>query len=407
MAKGDYIVMNKHGWLFKASLLSIATLTNAAAAVQVTVPMIMKDLLTQSQSSIELLMSVTSFGIMLFVLLSNFVTRIIGNKKTVVLGVLIAVIAGIVPMFSENYTVLLVSRFMFGAGVGLFNSLAISLISIYYEGKERDTLIEFENATAAAATTVLTWLVGYLMSFGWHMTFGVYALGFIPLIMFGLFVSDKTPTVSGDSKQGEVVGKAHINRTMVGYGAFMFVLFVTYFGMTVKIAPLFEQLGYGTGAQASLISGISAATGFVAGLIFGKIKQWFGRYTAGLGTLAGGVMVLLLSMSQNLIWSGVLISLYGLAFGMAVPGVYSAVAARTDEASQTLGSTVLLVAVNMGVFLSPYVFQLVSTLAGRSTAAFSMTVDAVIVLALAVITLVVTGVKRPAKVDEQVNVPVK
>lgn len=310
-------------------------------------------------------------------------------------------------MFSENYTVLLVSRFMFGAGVGLFNSLAISLISIYYEGKERDTLIGFENATAAAATTVLTWLVGYLMSFGWHMTFGVYALGFIPLIMFGLFVSDKTPTVSGDSKQGEVVGKAHINRTIVGYGAFMFVLFVTYFGMTVKIAPLFEQLGYGTGAQASLISGISAATGFVAGLIFGKIKQWFGRYTVGLGTLAGGVMVLLLSMSQNLIWSGVLISLYGLAFGMAVPGVYSAVAARTDEASQTLGSTVLLVAVNMGVFLSPYVFQLVSTLSGRSTAAFSMTVDAVIVLALAVITLVVTGVKRPAKVDEQVNVPVK
>ena len=44
---------------------------------------------------------------------------------------------------------------------------------------------------------------------------------------------------------------------MVGYGAFMFVLFVTYFGMTVKIAPLFEQLGYGTGAQAGLISGIS------------------------------------------------------------------------------------------------------------------------------------------------------
>ena len=29
--------MDKHGWLFKASLLSIATLTNAAAAVQVTI----------------------------------------------------------------------------------------------------------------------------------------------------------------------------------------------------------------------------------------------------------------------------------------------------------------------------------------------------------------------------------
>lgn len=158
--------MDKHGWLFKASLLSIATLTNAAAAVQVTVPMIMKDLPNQSQASIELLMSVTSFGILLFILLSNFLTRLIGNKKTVVLGVAIAVIAGVIPMFTENYAVLLASRFMFGAGVGLFNSLAISLISIYYEGKERDRLIGFENAAAAAATTIFTWLVGYLMSFG-------------------------------------------------------------------------------------------------------------------------------------------------------------------------------------------------------------------------------------------------
>lgn len=64
--------MDKHGWLFKASLLSIATLTNAAAAVQVTVPLIMKDLPNQSQASIELLMSVTSFGILLFILFLTF-----------------------------------------------------------------------------------------------------------------------------------------------------------------------------------------------------------------------------------------------------------------------------------------------------------------------------------------------
>ncbi|MCC6122224.1 MFS transporter [Weissella cibaria] len=395
--------MDKHGWLFKASLLSIATLTNAAAAVQVTVPMIMKDLPNQSQASIELLMSVTSFGILLFILLSNFLTRLIGNKKTVVLGVAIAVIAGVIPMFTENYAVLLASRFMFGAGVGLFNSLAISLISIYYEGKERDRLIGFENAAAAAATTIFTWLVGYLMSFGWHMTFGVYALGVIPLIMFGLFVSDKTPTVTGASTSTVSTQKPKLNATMIGYGIFMFILFVTYFGMTVKIAPLFEQAGYGTAAEASLISGISAATGFVAGVIFGSIKQILGRYMIGLGTLAGAVMVLVLSMSQNLILSGVAIAVYGLAFGMAVPAIYSAVAAKTDEASQNLGSTILLVAVNMGVFLSPYVFQLIASAFGDTSAVFSMRVDGLLVLALAVITLVTASLKKPERAPKPVH----
>ena len=395
--------MDMHGWLFKASLLSIATLTNAAAAVQATVPMIMKDLPNQSQASIELLMSVTSFGILLFILLSNFLTRLIGNKKTLVLGVAIAVIAGVIPMFTENYAVLLASRFMFGAGVGLFNSLAISLISIYYEGKERDRLIGFENAAAAAATTIFTWLVGYLMSFGWHMTLGVYALGVIPLIMFGLFVSDKTPTVTGAATSTVSTQKPKLNATMIGYGIFMFILFVTYFGMTVKIAPLFEQAGYGTAAEASLISGISAATGFVAGVIFGSIKQILGRYMIGLGTLAGAVMVLVLSMSRNLILSGVAIAVYGLAFGMAVPAIYSAVAAKTDEASQNLGSTILLVAVNMGVFLSPYVFQLIASAFGDTSAVFSMRVDGLLVLALAVITLVTASLQKPERAPKPVH----
>lgn len=173
--------------------------------------------------------------------------------------------------------------------------------------------------------------------------------------------------------------------------------------MTVKIAPLFEQAGYGTAAEASLISGISAATGFVAGVIFGSMKQILGRYMIGLGTLAGAVMVLVLSMSQNLILSGVAIAVYGLAFGMAVPAIYSAVAAKTDEASQNLGSTILLVAVNMGVFLSPYVFQLIASAFGDTSAVFSMRVDGLLVLALAVITLVTASLQKPERVPKPVH----
>lgn len=66
LGSDDY--MNKHSFWFKVALLSIATLTNAAAAVQVTVPLIHQTLAGHSQTDIELLMSVSSLGILIFVL---------------------------------------------------------------------------------------------------------------------------------------------------------------------------------------------------------------------------------------------------------------------------------------------------------------------------------------------------
>lgn len=95
--------------------------------------------------------------------------------------------------------------------------------------------------------------------------------------------------------------------------------------------------------------------------------------------------------------------MYGLAFGMAVPAIYSAVAAKTDEASQNLGSTILLVAVNMGVFLSPYVFQLIASAFGDTSAVFSMRVDGLLVLALAVITLVTASLQKPERAPKPVH----
>ena len=44
-------------------------------------------------------------------------------------GVTIVGLAGIVPMFANDYTAILISRLILGAGFGLYNSQAISMIS--------------------------------------------------------------------------------------------------------------------------------------------------------------------------------------------------------------------------------------------------------------------------------------
>ena len=46
-------------------------------------------------------------------------------------------IAGIVPLLIDNFMIILISRAMLGFGVGLFNSLLVSMINYFYDAKER------------------------------------------------------------------------------------------------------------------------------------------------------------------------------------------------------------------------------------------------------------------------------
>src|SRR5574339_510861 len=119
--------MTKNSLLFKASLLSISLIIASGPTISSLLPLMHASFPGKSTSSIELIATVQNFGILLFVLLSNFIIKVIGKKNTVILGLCIALIAGWMPVFSSDCAVVVFSRFMFGAGIGLYNALAISL----------------------------------------------------------------------------------------------------------------------------------------------------------------------------------------------------------------------------------------------------------------------------------------
>ncbi|MCT2910623.1 MFS transporter [Weissella confusa] len=390
--------MNKHSFWFKVALLSIATLTNAAAAVQVTVPLIHQTLGGHSQTDIELLMSVSSLGILIFVLLSPLVTRLIGNKRTVVLGLLVSVIAGVTPMFTENYTIILASRFLFGAGVGLFNSLSFSLISMYYTGHERDALIGYRDAAAAMVTTLLTWVVGFLMGGGWHAAFGVYALGAIPLVLFGLLVPDNTPVV--EEEHVTASGHVRVNGAMIFSAVFAFFWFTAYFGITVKMAPVFAERGYGTAADASFVTGLVTAFQFLSSLLFGQIKRLLGRYSIAIGATLAMAMVFILIQSQSLIVSAVAVAGYGFAFGMVMPGIFSNLAAETNAVSQTLGLTMMLVGINVGVSASPYVLKALNGWFNQTSEIANYVIISFMLLLLAIVAFMKAAIRYERHTDK-------
>lgn len=100
------------------------------------------------------------------------------------------VIGGILPMLTTNITWILALRLVLGAGLGMFNSLAVSLISDFFEGDERAQLVGFQSAVQGLGSSLATFVAGQLALIDWPFAFLCYAITIpIALLFFLSFLN--------------------------------------------------------------------------------------------------------------------------------------------------------------------------------------------------------------------------
>lgn len=181
------------------ALLSLNIVEQAASVITATIPGMAKTFTNVSLVNIELITTVVSIFVTVFVLISGVIVKKIGQKQTAVLGLAIAAISSIIPAFSNSFTLIMVSRAVLGIGIGLANPLAISLIGVFFYGDQRATLMGWRSAIAGVGTAIMTYVAGQLLNINWHAAYWVYLL-FIPtLLLFVFFVPD--PQKSGALKR--------------------------------------------------------------------------------------------------------------------------------------------------------------------------------------------------------------
>ncbi|MDF2313330.1 MFS transporter [Lactiplantibacillus pentosus] len=118
------------------ALLSLNIVEQAASVITATIPGMAKTFTNVSLVNIELITTVVSIFVTVFVLISGVIVKKIGQKQTAVLGLAIAAISSIIPAFSNSFTLIMVSRAVLGIGIGLANPLAISLIGVFFYGDQ-------------------------------------------------------------------------------------------------------------------------------------------------------------------------------------------------------------------------------------------------------------------------------
>ena len=336
----------------KFSLLSISILLMSHLAISPVIPNLYSFYHGSNPNiglaSVESLATIPAMMITIFVLLSNGVIKFIGKKNTVLLGLILIFIFGIVPAFTTNFKVVLISRLLLGAGIGLFNSLSISMISDFFDEEHRGTIIGLRTAFLNIGKALTTFISGYLLIYGIQYTFLVYALALPIFIIFLLFVPNAENV--NNKKVSIKFHKETIVLTLL-----TFLVGISYMGATIKIPTLLaEKYHYQPDVARNLLT-ILALSGILSGVIFGILVKRFKNLTLPIMLSFMTVGSVLFALTNNIIIFYIAAIFIGISFVGTMSFNFFYISNKLDNKFINFATSVILVGGNIGVILTPVV----------------------------------------------------
>lgn len=353
---------NQKSLLQKGAILSISLMLTSSQAINDVIPQ-MKQSLGISQSQSELLGTAPSITVILFILLSSYFAKRIGMKKTIILGLLLAGIGGIIPVFTATFQTVLISRVILGAGLGVYNSLAVTYISSLYSGNTRATLLGIRNSMEALGQTILIFLAGVLVNINWTASFLVYAIAFPVALLFAL----KVPEIrdeNSDIPENHV--KEKMNPMVFALVLFAILLVMNSIAISVRFASIATEIK-GVNFNASNYLALMPILGILAGFMFGPINKWIGKGTLYLGIIFFIISNLLIAVSNGnmtFLLTGLFLS--SITGSWCFPFIFSNLDKVTTKNTINFATSLIFIGCNIGNFIAPIAMQLAQFLT-RST----------------------------------------
>lgn len=377
------------------ALLSASLLVGSAAAINANIPAMAQHFKDVPLSMVEMLTTIPSLFLMISVFISTFIAKRLGYKQTIMLGLAIVMISGLIPLWIDNFIMILMSRGALGFGIGLFNSLLVSMINYFYEPQMRSSMYGLQSAFEGAGGIFITFLAGQLLKINWQAPFIAYGIA-IPVFFIYLKYVPKVETKDMEENTELQTQQANQKNSsflpVLSYVILIFIAAMLYMIMGIKIASLMNEVGYGTASDASFVIIVLSLGGISAGLFFGKILKILKQYTTTIGLLLLSLAMLILGMSQHLIMTFIGGFLIGFGFKIFMPSLIDKIN-NSNIPHKNLATSLLLVGFNLGVFISPYGSVLIQNLIGTENLPILFITNALFFMILSSLTFLITTIK--------------
>jgi len=366
------------------AILILSVFTVSAGATAATLPLMMQSFPNISSTTIELLMTIPSLGIIIFTPISNIVADFISVKRTILLGLLLIFIGGIIPAVTMNFPLIFGSRIILGLGTGLLMSFSQSLIVQMYQGSTQQKMLGLASVFQGLGMFVMTYAAGVLLNGGWQMSYWVYLIVLPIILLVGVYVPKAAGHVETSSQDDQASSKKVDGKIwMLALLAFMFN--ATFAFISIKFAMLVVSRNYGTAADASTLLGLMAFAMAAGGFVFMYIqKHWF-KFTTAFGLGFATVSFLLLSISHSLFLSAIGVILVGISVSIFMASMIANINKMTSAKQVAFSTSVVMTCANVGTLLSPYFAKAISNVFGNNEAGFTFEAGLVVFAILFVI----------------------
>lgn len=345
----------------KMSLLGLSLLLISAFSISTALPPMLDYYSpTYNASQVELLVSVPSFSVVAMLLLNPFVDKWLNDRQLIMTGLILLSSAGIFPFFVQWYPLVLLSRLVFGMGIGFINAKAISIISQRYQGKERIQMLGIRGSVELIGGASCSLLVGQLLKIHWTLAFLIYGFGFIILAMYLLFV----PPMEQIEKKEIQKSKQGLNKKDFAMILGMALLsgFVICINSSISLrVPLFQVDGKTiVGGESALVLSLEQGIGIAAGLSFASLLAHIKNRLLPMALLCLSICLFGIALANNLLT--LILSSVGVGFFYSI--ILTFIFHRLSEciARNLLNKATayVLLGCNLGSAVSPYVLKLLA-----------------------------------------------
>jgi ACS family D-galactonate transporter-like MFS transporter len=206
----------------------------------------------------------------------------IGMKRTLVLGILLQGIAGVLSGFATNYTALALCRVLSGIGGSIFIAVAAGAVTVWFEGRELALALGISGGASfsiGAATGLYAWV--FLQdSVGWRaaqVIAGAFGVAVAILASAAFRTPPHATALSGTSVTWPGLRSVLGRRDLWIYGFTMLGGYGAYFTTSQLISGYAVTARHFSTAQGGLLAALVGLAGIPGGVLGGWLADRTGR----------------------------------------------------------------------------------------------------------------------------------
>lgn len=352
----------------KLSLFSVMSIFFVAMGVGTITPAIANIAAAFPEVPFTTLLLVSTLPSLLIIPSTLIVGAMLGKqlkyKTAALIGLALFAIGGMMPVaLNSSFTLVLVSRVIFGLSLGFISPLGNALIMGMYEGQARANMLGIGGFMMNVGGIVLQFLGGTLSGIAWQYAFLGHAPAIISFILVLFFLKEPdAPQVPEGTPQAAAKDKVApmVYIISIGFGLAMMLSYP----LLVNFSSLMEIKEVGGATQAALALSMYTVGGAISGTLFGKVYQMLGRFILPLAFFGGaaGIALVVYGNSALMMTLGTFVT--GLFFMLSMPAVMMLIGMYTPPSTMAMAISINMAFMNVFAFISTYWISLIGNITG-------------------------------------------